>query len=215
MVGSAGLDGEIGTSGVSAGNIATGDVPRTHYESLRSRRPARSFSGRRTERETMTVGEMETKHAEIVRRAYEAFRAEADTRPPMSLRGGNAVDGYDAPPPHDAALDEATGDYLERHHWGIAHLDAASWRHYLPRLVEHALAHVSDPASAATEAFLFSLRPPDRDPPRLGSLDHAQERVVADFLHSLAFGAGSAWSDDAMVALEEWWGPAPLYRPGR
>jgi hypothetical protein len=163
----------------------------------------------------MTAGAMETEHAEIVRRAYEAFRADADAPPPMSLRGGNAVDGYDAPPPYDAALDAPTGEYLERHWWGIAHLDAASWRHYLPRFVEHALARFPDPASAATEAFLFSLRPPDRDPPRLGSLDGARERVVADFLEALAFASGSAWSADAMVALEEWWGPRPLYRPAR
>ena len=30
---------------------------------------------------------------EIVQKAFEAFRADADAVPPLTLRGGNAVDG--------------------------------------------------------------------------------------------------------------------------
>src|SRR5512132_1461363 len=122
---------------------------------------------------------------EIVRRAFKAFRADAEAVPPLTLRGGNAVDGY---------------------------LDAQSWRHYLPRLIDYAFRRPDDPAMAV-EALIRSLRPPDRYPPRLGTLTAEQEAVVVTFLETLALGDGSGHvQDDAQQALEEWWLPGARHR---
>ena len=62
------------------------------------------------------------------------------------------------------------------------------------------------------EGLLWSLRPPDRDPPRLGSLSSEQEQVVVAFLDVLAFDDRSAYRDLAMQVLEECWVPGALYR---
>lgn len=50
---------------------------------------------------------------EIVRRAFETFRADAEAVPPLTLRGGNAVDGYHEAAPFDPARDEPTDAYIE------------------------------------------------------------------------------------------------------
>lgn len=153
-------------------------------------------------------------HDGIVRRAFEAFRDDLAAAPPMTLRDGEAADRYASVIPHDAAVDEPTDAYLEAYaRWGLNHVDAASWRHYLPRLIRYALRHIGDAHAAAVEATVASLRPPDRDPPRLGSLSPAQEAVVAEFLEALAFDAASVWQEDALLALEEYWIPNALYRP--
>jgi hypothetical protein len=131
--------------------------------------------------------------------------------PPMTLRGANAVDSYSIPPPFDAELDLPTPEYLEKHFWGIAHLDPASWRYYLPILTHYALTNISN-ASNAVDAFLASLRPPDREPPRLGSLSKEQESVVIALLDRLAFDSESVWTSQAMIALEELWAPGALYK---
>ena len=60
--------------------------------------------------------------------------------------------------------------------------------------------------------MLSSLRPPDREPPRLGSISLEQEAVVVEFLDLLAFGERSAYQDFAMQVLEEYWVPNALYR---
>ncbi len=132
--------------------------------------------------------------------------------PPMSLRGGNALDDYEVAPEFDPALDAITREYLETHFWGIAHLDTQSWRFYLPHLLGHALQNIANPASNATDAFLSSLRPPDRDPPRFGSLTSAEEQVVVAVLDKLAFSEESVWREPAMIALEEYWAPGATYR---
>src|SRR5215510_14481685 len=122
---------------------------------------------------------------EIGRRAFVVYRADADAVPAMTPRGGVAVDGYDEPPPHDAELDEPTDAYLEQYAFGgVTYLDAASWRHYLPRLIDYALRHVGSraPGTMAIDALLWSLRPPDRQPPRLGSLTAPQEAVIVSVL---------------------------------
>ena len=49
----------------------------------------------------------------IVRRASEAFNEAASVPPPLTLRGANALDGYDRPEPYDAAVDSPTDEYLE------------------------------------------------------------------------------------------------------
>jgi hypothetical protein len=150
--------------------------------------------------------------AEHARLARDAFRAELAEPPALSLRGANAVDGYDTPEPFDPVLDEPTDDYLERFtFWSMPYLDARSWRHYLPRLIEYALAHPDDPAMVV-QATVRSLRPPDRVPARLTTLSPEQEAMVVRFLEHVAASDDQDGSrDDARSALEEWWRPgAPL-----
>ena len=75
----------------------------------------------------------------IVRRAFEVLRADVESLPPLTLRGGNAVDSYNEPMPFDRVADEPTDAYFEGFaFWGLGYLDASSWRHYLPRLIEYA-----------------------------------------------------------------------------
>jgi len=153
--------------------------------------------------------------ADITRRAREAFSADAASPPPVTLRGGNALDGYDRPEPFDPATDEPTDAYLEGFaFWGLGYLDARSWRHYLPHLIDYAFRRPDDPAMVA-EALVRSLRPPDRYPPRLGALTPAQEAVVAAFLELVALGdtATPELREEAQQALEEWWLPSARNRP--
>jgi hypothetical protein len=130
----------------------------------------------------------------------------------MSLRGGYARDEYREPPPFDPELDRPTPEYLERYYWGIAHLDAESWRYYLPILIEYTLRDITNGQSMAIELFLASLRPPDREPPRLESLSVEQKAEVVALLDKLAFEDSSAWKSQAITALEEYWAPGALYR---
>jgi hypothetical protein len=153
---------------------------------------------------------------EIVKRASLVFAADLAAIPPITLRGGSALDSYDEPPPYEPATDEPNDAYLEA--WafhGLNFLDAASWRHYLPRLIDYALRHIASnaPGTMAIDGLLWSLRPPDRDPPRLGSLSPEQEAVIVETLEQLAFSDDSVYRQDAMQVMEEWWIPGALYRP--
>jgi len=149
----------------------------------------------------------------LIERARVAFRASAAAEPPLTLRGGAALDSYDTPPAHEPELDQAGDSYLETYgYWGLPHLYAASWRHYLPLLIDYALRHLGEPGSMLTEALLWSLRPPDREPPRLGSLSAEQEAVIVAVLDVLAFDARSLDRELAMQVLEEYWVPGALYR---
>ncbi|HEX2656448.1 MAG TPA: DUF6714 family protein, partial [Xanthobacteraceae bacterium] len=122
----------------------------------------------------------------IVDRAYDAFRADIDTPPAMTLRGGDAVDSYADPPPYDVAIDQPTDAYIAAYtFWGVGYLDAASWRHYLPQLIAYTFRHIDDPNTMAPEGLHHSLRPPDRDPPRLATLTPEQEAVIVAFLEVL------------------------------
>lgn len=150
--------------------------------------------------------------SEISRRVSEVFHADALAAPQMTLRGGYAEDSYDFAPPPDPVLDEPTDTYLETYtFWGLAYLDPASWRHYLPHLVNYTLRHMDDP-KMAVEGLLHNLRPLDREPPRLASLTEGQEAVIVAFLEEVAFSDDSANRDFAMQVLEEWWIPNALYR---
>jgi hypothetical protein len=153
-------------------------------------------------------------YSDIVQRARAAFHAEMESQPPLTLRGGNDVDSYEYAQPFDPAQDEPTDSYLEAFaFWGVGYLDAQSWRHYLPRLIDYALGRRDDPAMV-TEALIRSLRPPDRYPPRLGSLTAEQEAVIKDFLELLALTDVAPYVQaDAQLALEEWWLPSPRSRP--
>lgn len=152
--------------------------------------------------------------ASIVTRAFTVFRSDATEQPPLTLRGANAVDSYERPMPFDPAEDEPSDAYLETFaFWGLGYLDARSWRHYLPRLIDYAFRHPHDPAMVA-EALVRSLRPPDRYPPRLGTLDAGQEGVVHSFLEQVALGdAIPHVQAEAQQALEEWWLPNARARP--
>jgi len=141
-----------------------------------------------------------------------AFREELAQRPALTLRGANAVDSFDSPEPFDHTLDEPTDDYLERlTYWAMPYLDASSWRHYLPRLIEYAIAHPEDPAMVV-DATVRSLRPPDRVPTRLTTLSRAQEEAVVRFLEHLALANDDGAPNDARSALEEWWLPGAYVR---
>src|SRR5262245_26487543 len=152
--------------------------------------------------------------ASIITLAFEVFRADAAAPPPLTLRGGNALDSYSQPMPFDPAEDEPTDTYLEGFaFWGVGYLDARSWRHYLPRLIDYAFRHPEDPAMV-TEALVRSLRPPDRYPPRLATLNAEQETVIRVFLEHIALGEAIPHVQaDAQQALEEWWLPNPRSRP--
>jgi hypothetical protein len=153
---------------------------------------------------------------DIIKRAYDAFKADIDSIPPITLRGGEALDSYDDPPAYDPAVDEPTVQYIETFAFhALTFLDAPSWRHYLPRLIEYALTNISSnaPGTMAIDGLLWSLRPPDRDPPRLASLTREQEEVVVAALDQLAFSDDSVYRKDAMQVMEEWWIPGALYRP--
>jgi len=152
--------------------------------------------------------------AAIVSRAFEVFRTDAEARPPLTLRGANAVDGYDQPMPFDPEKDSPTDAYLEGFaFWGVGYLDAQSWRHYLPRLIDYAFRCPNDPAMV-TEALVRSLRPPDRYPPRLATLNAEQEDVLRTFLEQAAVGdAIPHVQAEAQQALEEWWLPNARSRP--
>ena len=152
--------------------------------------------------------------ASIVSRAFEVFRADAAAAPPLTLRGANAVDSYARPMPFDPAEDEPTDAYLEGYaFWGVGYLDARSWRHYVPRLIDYAFRNPDDPAMV-TEALVRSLRPPDRYPPRLAALSADQEDVVRTFLEQAALGdAVPHLQPEAQQALEEWWLPNARCRP--
>ena len=151
---------------------------------------------------------------DLAARAYDLFRDDLASPPPLTLRGGNAVDSYDRPEPYDAAIDEPTDQYLEGYgFWGLGYLDARSWRHYLPRLIAYTLRRRVDPAMTV-EALVRSLRPPDRYPPRLATLSPDQESVVREFLELLALGdLIPGLEAEAQQALEEWWLPHPRSRP--
>jgi hypothetical protein len=150
-------------------------------------------------------------HSALIADIFAAFSSEGTAFPPMTLRGGDALDLGRPAPPFDVLVDAVSDDYLEAHPWGSGYLDAASWRHYLPFMMAYALNHIGQ-ASDVTDALLTSLRPPDRVPPRLASLTPAQETVVLRFLDALAYSESSASTDLAALVLSEWWTPGEIPR---
>ena len=133
---------------------------------------------------------------------FVAFTTDMKTRPELTLRGGNNLDNYRAASAFDITIDTISDHYLEQHCWGLGYLDTASWRHYLPYLIEYSLRHLEQ-GSDVIDALLNNLRPPDRDPPRLESLSEHQQAVIRRFLELLAFSENSAHQDLACLILEE------------
>ena len=148
-------------------------------------------------------------HTDLIADIFAAFSAEGSAFPAMTLRGGDALDLDQPAPPFDVLVDAISDEYLEAHPWGSGYLDATSWRHYLPFMMEYALRHLTE-ASDVTDALLTSLRPPERTPPRLGSLTKAQETAVLRFLDVMAHSDESASVDLAAVVLSEWWTPGAI-----
>ena len=148
-------------------------------------------------------------HTPLIADIFAAFSKEGTAFPPMTLRGGDALDLDKPAPPFDVLVDAISDEYLEAHPWGSGYLDATSWRHYLPFMMEYALRHITE-ASDVTDALLTSFRPPDRHPPRLGSLTRTQETAVLRFLDVMAYNADSASMDLAAVVLSEWWKPGAI-----
>ncbi len=151
------------------------------------------------------------KRPEFVTRAFAVFSDDAALQPTTTLRGGVALDMYEAAPSFDPDVDAIADGYLEQYRSGLTFLDPKSWRHYLPHLIEYVVRH-SQHGSDVGDALLQNLRPPDREPPRLASLSADQEKVVTEFLDFLAFSETSAHQDFACQVLEEWWVPGALYR---
>src|SRR5215467_14457960 len=143
-------------------------------------------------------------------RFRDAFASDQAAVPSMTLRQGDAIDSYAEPPLRDET-DVVTDGYLQKYCWGLNHLDASSWRHYLPALADLAERRIGDNCNAI-DALINSLRPPDRDPPRLASLTPSQEVAVRELLELLAFSEESVWQAQACQALEEWWVEDALYR---
>ena len=148
-------------------------------------------------------------HTDLIADLFAAFSAEGTAFPPMTLRGGDALDANQPAPPFDVLVDAISDEYLEAHPWGSGYLDATSWRHYLPFMTEYALRHITE-ASDVTDALLTSFRPPDRNPPRLGSLTQVQETAVLRFLDVMAHSESSASMELAAVVLSEWWTPGAI-----
>lgn len=148
-------------------------------------------------------------HTDLIADIFAAFSTEGSAFPPMTLRGGDALEAGKEAPPFDVLVDAISDNYLEAHPWGSGWLDAASWRHYLPFMMEYALRHLAD-SNDVTDAVLTSLRPPERTPPRLGSLSKAQETAVLRFLDVLAYSGESASMDLAALVLSEWWTPGAI-----
>lgn len=152
-----------------------------------------------------------TETSDLRARIRDAFPA-SGSPPATSLRCGDALDSYQRPIPFDTIADSPTDDYLNRYHIGVAFLDPASWRHYLPILMDYALRNPPHDRGLVVDALLSSLRPPDREPPRLGSLSPEQEQTIKDFLDTLAFSEESPHREFALQVLEEYWVPDAIYR---
>lgn len=135
----------------------------------------------------------------------------------MTLEAGNDVDSYRAPKPdmpgyrtHRSWL-EIEDAYLSKFFCGFIYLDPSSWKFYLPRFITFALDHMNDGSSLVIDSCLAALRPPDREPPQLGSLTTEQVEVVKRALTMLAFDENSSHRDMAFQVLEEGWVENPMY----
>ena len=150
---------------------------------------------------------------ELIQMVRDAFADDIAIDPPMTSRGGACLDDHREAPPYDPVRDAVCDAYMESFHWGVAHLDAASWRHYLPQLADYVVRNF-DEGTLVGGATISSLCAPDRNPPRLATLTPGQENAVTKFLEFLALTDGSAHQDEACRAIDEWWSPDAMYRPG-
>ena len=141
-----------------------------------------------------------------------AFPAGA-VHPVLSLRQGDEIDSYHASTPDVLPVDwrGVSERELEERHWGFTHLDAESWRFYLPAFLAYSVRHFTRGGSLVIVACLSNLRPPDREPPRFKTLAERQRQAVVNVLEFLAFDRESGFMNDACQVLEEYWIVNPLY----
>ena len=155
---------------------------------------------------------MHTEKMRIWESISAAFPA-GSMHPVRSIRQGDEVDSY-SPPTHDelpADWRDVSEQELEKHHWGFTHLDAESWRFYLPAFLSYSVRHSSRGESLVIVACLSNLRPPDRVPSRFSTLSEDQRQTVVRVLEYLAFDRESDFAADACQVLEEYWIEHPLY----
>src|SRR6185437_3263882 len=131
----------------------------------------------------------------------------------LSLRQGDEIDSHETPTPDDLPVDWrlVSERELDEHQWGFTHLDAESWRFYLPAFLAYSVRHFSRGESLVIGACLSNLRPPDRVPSRFATLTERQRQAVVSVLEFLAFGCKSDFTADACQVLEEYWIEHPLY----
>lgn len=131
----------------------------------------------------------------------------------LSLRQADEIDSSNAPTPDVAPADwrDVSEHELEEHHCGFTHLDAKSWRFYLPVFLAYSVRHLSRGDSLVIAACLSNLRPPDRVPSRFTTLSDGQRQTVVSVLEFLAFDSESDFMANACQVLEEYWIEHPLY----
>lgn len=151
-------------------------------------------------------------HSTLTTELFKVFCKETSCIPLMSLRAGNAIDDYATPMLFEYEHDQVSDEYFENFHWGLSYLDPSSWRHYLPYLLQYSFRRIQE-GSVVIDSLLSSLRPPDRMPPRLGSLSAEQETATRQAIEYLAFAKDSVHAEFACQVLEEWWLPNSIYRP--
>ena len=97
---------------------------------------------------------------------------------------------------------------------GLPFLDGFSWRCYLSGLIDYALRriHTTRHGTMASDGLLTCLRPPDREPPRLGSPASDLEASAVALLDEVAFSEDCLYQDPAMQRLEAYRAPNALYR---
>ena len=153
---------------------------------------------------------MTTEQARRARAAIGAAFPPTAAPPPISLRAGNALDDYAEPPPFDPEADAPTDAYIEAYYHGIHFLDAPSWRHYLPVLLEYVLSHEGGGGPNVVETLLFAIAPGDPSYPVFPVLDGAQIAAVEGGLRALHGVLGAEYAEEIEAALCREWprGPA-------
>ena len=147
-----------------------------------------------------------------INRYYEIFEFSDDCVPSMTLRSGNEIDNYDNPISFEELIDVPNDKCLEDFYYGMSYLDSKSWKYYLPIFIDYSLRNYITSNSIVIDSLISSLRPPEREPPRLSTLNEEQKKAIVTFLDTLAFDNKSIWKNEAMVALEEYWAPGALYK---
>jgi len=155
---------------------------------------------------------MRTEQTQLLELISAAFPA-GSAHTVLSLRQGDEIDSYETPTPDDLPADwrDVSERELEEHQWGFTHLDAESWRFYLPAFLAYSVRHFTRGESLVIMACLNNLRPPDRVPSRFRTVTDSQRQAVISVLEFLAFGCESDFSADASKVLEEYWIEHPLY----
>jgi hypothetical protein len=155
---------------------------------------------------------MRSEQTQLLDSISAAFPADG-AKAALSLKRADEIDSHDTPTPEVVPTDwrNVSEPELEEHHWGLTHLDAESWRFYLPAFLAYSVRHLSDGDSLVIAACLSNLWPPDRKPSRFSTLIDSQRQTIVSVLELLAFDGESGFTTDACQVLEEYWIEHPLY----